>query len=156
MPNYGFKKSYADPSPNIMRRVLGIPAMSDDTTTEWPELANAWAGREIELPQEAAATKAVRPMNSFEKFISGDAAGLTWPWKTIAVNRDVVENEGMDLGDVLAHELIHVGQNSLGGLLRNAYSNVSKKYGNQPREIEAFEYGSSRPVRTKDIHLKGK
>lgn len=158
MPYETNLKSYSKPKPNRMRQLYNRSAMSEQDTKDYPELASAWAGREIEMPDEAAATKSVRPMNWLERnTVGADAAGLTWPWGTIAINPDVVKRDKMDLGEVLAHELVHVGQysNPL-NILRNAYKKYTKGYADQPSELEAFEHTARRPVRTKDIPLKGK
>jgi hypothetical protein len=154
MPYGSKEKSYGTPSPNLLRKLLNLSAMTEEDTKQWPELATAWAGREIEMPEEAAATKSVRPMNWLEeKTVGRDAAGLTWPWGTIALNKKNIE-PGQDLGEVLAHELVHVGQNANPlNLLKNAYHTITKGYGSQPREEEAFERTNYRPVRTKDIVL---
>ena len=158
MGQYDFKKSYSEPTPNKMRQLYNKSAMSEQDTKDYPDLANAWAGREIEMPAEAAATKSVRPMNWLEKNTVGrDAAGLTWPWGTIAINPEVAKENKLNLGEVLAHELVHVGQysNPL-NILRNAYNKYTKNYGSEPSEVEAFDFTARRPVRTKDINLDAK
>lgn len=150
-----FQKSYSPPSPNVARKLWNSSAMSEDVTKQYPDLASAWAGREIEMPAEAAATRNVRPMNWIEnKFSGDDTVAMTWPWGTIAINPDRAKQQKQNLGEVLAHELVHVGQNSNPmNLLRNAYHNLKPYGAEQPREAEAFEYTARRPVRTKDISL---
>ncbi len=122
----------------------------------WPELDAAWAGREHELPNETQATNKVRPMNWYEKnFAAPDADAITWPWGTIALNKDVINKNKQDLGTVLAHELTHVGQNQ-GGLLntlKGLYRSSQSSYDADPKEQEAFAYENTRPVRTRDISL---
>lgn len=155
MPNDHSQKSYPTPKPNLMRRLMNIGAMSEADTKENPELASAWAGREIEMPAEAAATKSVRPMNWLERNTIGkEAAGLTWPWGTIAINQDVAKANKLPLGEVLAHELVHVGQsNSLPHLFKNAIKTATSSYEDQPRELEAFTQTAQRKVRQRDIDL---
>lgn len=156
MPLEPNKKSYSAPKPSRIRQLFNSSAMSEADTDRYPELASAWAGREIEMPAEAAATGKVRPMNWYErKFAAPDADAITWPWGTIAVNQDLIKQNKGDLGTVLAHELTHIGQNSKGPLdyLKGLYRSAKGGYSSDPREIEAFEYESKRPVRTKDIDL---
>jgi hypothetical protein len=126
------------------------------SSQNWPQLDTAWAGREIEMPKETAAANKVRPMNWYEKnFAAPDADAITWPWGTIALNRDVIEKNKQDLGTVLAHELTHVKQNQ-GGLLntlKGLYRSANSSYDADPKEQEAFAYEGTRPVRTRDISL---
>lgn len=123
---------------------------------QWPELGHQWAGREHEMPKETAATNKVRPMNWYEKnFAAPDADAITWPWGTIALNRDVIEKNKSNLGDVLVHELTHVGQNKSGMLdyLKGLYRSNTGSYEADPREQEAFAAEINRKVRKRDIDL---
>lgn len=123
---------------------------------KWPELEQSWAGREIEMPQETQDTSSVRPMNWYEKnFAAKDADAITWPWGTIALNKDLIEKNKSNLGDVLVHELTHVGQNKTGMLdyLKGLYRSATSSYEADPREQSAFAAEVNRKVRKKDIDL---
>ncbi len=144
------------PNTSILRKIFGDP-ISQSTDKEWPELRGAFAGREIEMPDKAAAVNTLRPMNMIEKAILPGTAGITWPWGTVALNRDEIKNSGLDLNDTLAHELVHAGQNTVSGLLKkiyNAPSDFMKPYQDKSQEKEAFDYEHNRPVRHYDINLK--
>lgn len=122
----------------------------------WPELEQKWAGREIEMPKETADTSSVRPMNWYEKnFAAPDSDAITWPWGTIALNKDVITKNKSDLGDVLVHELTHIGQNKVGMLdyLKGLYRSNTGSYEADPREQEAFAAEANRRVRRGDISL---
>ena len=40
------------------------PDLPSKAVTDWPEMEAAWAGRQIEMPDEAARVSKLRPMNS--------------------------------------------------------------------------------------------
>lgn len=122
----------------------------------WPQLEQSFAGREIEMPKETEATSSVRPMNWYEKnFAAPDADAITWPWGTIALNKDLIEKNKANLDDVLVHELTHVGQNKKGMLdyLKGLYRSATSSYEADPREQEAFAAEANRRVRRGDISL---
>lgn len=123
------------------------------TEKEWPELAAAWAGREIEKPQETAMTNKVRQMNKFEQWMNPGAYGITYPWNTIALNKERIKHGVYPLDDVLVHELAHVKQNA--NPIKNWLQQVmySGDYMDDPNEIEAFNEMFNRQVRRADIHL---
>lgn len=114
--------------------------------TEWPELAQKWAGREVEFPEEAGKVNRIGPMNWFEKWKNPDAYAATSPFGTISLNRELIEKDKQNLGDVLTHELGHVGQGK-SGFLRQFYE-PSKL------EDEAVNKEALRKIRRKDIHLR--
>lgn len=97
------------PSPGLLRRLLGGP-ISQDVQQEWPELAKQWASHEMRMPKETTKATKVKPMNWLERMMHGNAYAITRPWNTIALNRPAIEQDKIDLGDVLTHELTHVGQ----------------------------------------------
>ena len=147
------KKRNTDPSPSLIRRMFGGP-MSESTATKWPELQSEWAGRELEMPAETTLTNRVRPMNWYEKYASGpNADAITWPWGTIALNKDVIEQNKSNLGDVLVHELTHIGQKP--GILKYMRNLLpgGPEYLARPEEQEAFQAEAERRVRRKDIQL---
>ena len=142
-------------STSLLRKVFGDP-LSQRNAEQWPELATSWAGRQVEMPNEAAKVNKLRPMNFIEKAILPGAAGVTWPWGTIALNQNEIKNNGLDLGDTLAHEVKHASQNTVGGFLKklyNAPSDMMKPYHEKSQEKEAFNYEYNRPVRRYDINL---
>lgn len=142
-----------------IRDYFGSPSSKVSGAGDWPELHQSWAGREIEMPKETAATRKVRPMNWYEKYWAApDADAVTWPYLgTIALNRDLIEKNKQNLGDVLVHELTHVGQNrntSILDFLKRMIPGGSGSYYEDPRETQAFEAERKRPVRRHDIELK--
>lgn len=133
--------------------------MSDKTAQEWPDLQRSWAGREIEMPNETMATNRVRPSNFIERALMPNAQAVTYPWGTIALNRKSIEDTQSDLGDVLAHELTHIGQNRKSGMLGGIWDNFRQRgsnYGAKDYEQEALEAESQRKVRRFDIPLLNK
>jgi len=112
------------------------------------------ATAQIERPREAAASS-VRSMNALERLLLPQAAGVFWPWGRIGLNRPLIEQSGLDPGDVTAHELVHVGQQQREGfvptLLRDLLA--SREYLARPHEQEALEAEVTRPVRRGDIPL---
>lgn len=141
------KEIKVGPKPNLIRRILGSP-MSERTKQEWPELEAAYAGREIEMPEETARANRIINMGPFTRFMNPDAYAVTGPFGTIALNRALIEKENQDLSDILIHELSHVGQGKK-GFLRNYFN---------PSEIEneAINREAMRKVRKGDIYLRGK
>lgn len=133
----------------------GPPMLDEKDAQEWPEMASSWAGRNIENPTASAQVGRIRPMNFLEKVVLPGAQGYTSPWGTIAYNRNNLPNE--DLGDFLAHELVHIEQQNrpgsgiIGGL-RSAFS-APKPYTERDYEREAFAREGQRPVRRSDIRL---
>lgn len=155
MPQPPKKQVDTQPTPGLMRRLFGGP-VSESTAAAWPELEKSWAGREIEMPSETAATHKVRPMNWYEKYAVGPSGrAIAWPWGTIALDREGIEREKMDLDDLLVHELTHVGQVKKSGLAKHLKETIgaSPEYLARPYEQEAFEAEASRNVRRTDIPL---
>lgn len=103
------------PRPSLIRRILGSGADSQN----WPELENEFARMERQFPNEAAKARII-PMGPLQRMRTPDAYAATGPLGTIALNRDLIEKEKQNLGDVLSHELAHVGQGG-GGFLRGMY-----------------------------------
>ena len=145
------QKSYPPPKPSLIRKLKG-DALSDTSKKNWPQLANAWAAQEIEMPDETQAVGNLRPMNFLEQLLP-DAQGITYPWGTIALNRDNIEKEKADLRSVLRHELTHIGQTGTPkSLLRGLYGQLTNTYENRPNEIEAFKRMYLKKI-PKDIDL---
>lgn len=142
------------PSPGLLSRLFG-QGISDKTSQEWPDLAQAWASRSAEMPRETAMTRSVRPMNAYERFVSGDASAVTWPWGTIALNRPAIEADKTDLNSTLTHELTHVGQRpSLLRHLQNTVTNALSGLGYTERPEEADAFAAERAYKKpKDIYL---
>lgn len=140
--------------PGILRKIFGGP-ISQSVQDKWPELATNWANREIDMPSETTATNKVRPMNWLEKYAVPGADAVTWPWGTIALNKDVMDKNKSNLGDVLTHELTHVGQGQKTGIIGNLRNtlNAPASYLARPNEQEAFGAEASRNVRRGDIQL---
>lgn len=101
------------PTPSLIRRILGSGADSQN----WPELENEWARMERMYPDQTAKAR-ILPMGPLQRFRSPDAYAATGPLGTIALNRELIEKEKQNLGDVLSHELAHVKH---GGFLRQMY-----------------------------------
>lgn len=143
------------PKPGLLRRLFGGP-MSESTAQEWPQLAQEWTRQEFERPNETTMTNRVRPMNWYEKFASGDAHAVTWPWGTVALNKKAIEGDKADLGGILSHELTHIGQKpSIMRHLQNTVTNMASglPYEERAEEQEAFAAEKMRPRRRKDIFL---
>lgn len=153
MPPQKEKQKATAPTPGLLRRIFGGP-ISESTQEEWPELASAWAQQEFAMPSETTWTNRVRPFNFIEKWLNPQADAIQWPWGTIAINKPLVERDKQDLGDVLTHELTHVGQTKRGGW-GDFISRMREKdipYYRRPSEMAAFEAEKKRKKPT-DIHL---
>lgn len=120
---------------------------------EWPELERQWAGRELEMPEETMATRKVRQMNLLERFMQPQAVGITWPWGTIALNRELINPD--ELGDTLVHELTHIGQRRKSGLVKHLKEIMmaSPEYLARPYEQEALAAEQQRKIRRGDVYL---
>lgn len=119
--------------------------MSDSTAQQWPDLEKAVAGRQIEMPEESAKVNRVMSMGPLFKMLNPDAYAVTGPFKTIALNKDLIEHDKQDVNDVLAHELAHVGQGSRGFLRKFTEPDAV--------ENEAVNREALRKVRRTDIRL---
>lgn len=120
--------------------------MSDSLSKEWPALAGEVANSEINMPDESQATNRVVEMGPISKLLYPDAYAVTGPFNTIAFNRGLIEQDKQNLGDVVTHELTHVGQGSRG----------FKRYipgGRTELENEAINREAMRPIRREDIYL---
>lgn len=144
------------PSKSLLQRLLG-GVMSKSTEEGWPELATAWAGREVNMPTEAAGTQRVIEMGPVSRMLFKNAYGVTGPFNTIALNRQAIEQDKQNLDDILTHELTHVGQGQREGLLKKHLKSIattaSSDYLNRPLEQEAFEAEQSRKAIKGDIFL---
>jgi hypothetical protein len=143
-------KVNTSPSPGLLRRIFGGP-ISESTQTEYPELAREWASAEMNMPQETTMTNRVGPMGALGRFLSGGAYAAANPiLGSISLNRQAIEQDKQNLGDVLAHELTHMHQKpSLIAGFRKYYTPPE----NIPEEQEALAAESKRPVRRSDIYL---
>jgi hypothetical protein len=120
MPNKSEKQAI-NPSPGLFRRLMGGRVMSDSLSQQWPELQKEFVNREFDMPQEAAKTNRLMQMGPIMRWLHPDAYAVTGPLGTVALNRNLIEKEGQHLGDVLTHELTHVGQGRR-GFLKNFYN----------------------------------
>lgn len=143
MPNQ--KQVKTEPRPSIIRRIFGGP-LSESTAQNWPQLQQQWAGREIEMPEETARVNRIINAGPLFRYFNPDAYAVTGPFGTVALNRPLIEKEGQDLGDVLTHELAHIGQGKK-GFLRKFY---------EPSKVEeeAINREAMRKVRRSDIPLR--
>lgn len=130
--------------------------MADDKY--WPELENALPVLAGKFPEAAKKAK-VRPMGFFEKLIGGRGNIATTDLDgTIAYNAAVGRKSGMNVDELLAHELQHVNQNLKRSLLQNIWQRVKQgtlPWESRPDEIDAM--AAEHPVRgfrrLKDISL---
>lgn len=140
-------KITTEPSQSLLRRLLGHNP-NVISAGGWPELAQNWASREIEMPNETGQVNRIQPMGWLGKALSGGAYASSNPLTGImSVNRDAIDKDNQNLGDVLTHELTHMGQGPM-GMIRGLFSNQM--------EDEAVNAEAFRKVRRKDIHLRGK
>lgn len=144
MPQYPEQPKPAPNKPSLLRRLFGNP-ISETTSQEWPALATSWAGRQIERPDLEGGVTSLKPMGMFNKWRYPDAYAVTNPMGGIQLNRDLIEKEGQDIGDILVHEMTHANQGA-GGFLRKFY-NPSKD------EDAAINAEAMRKVRKGDIQL---
>jgi len=133
------------PSPGLLRQLLG-DAVSDRTKASWPELEKQWAGRQIEMPGPASKVNRIGEMGWLQRQLNPNAYASTSPLGTIALNRQLIEGEKQDLGDVLAHEMTHVNQGGRGWL--RSFTEPDKV------ENEAINAEAMRPIRRGDIELR--
>lgn len=131
----------------LRRLLLGEDKLPQNLQDKWPELAKQWAGRQVERPDLAAKVGGISEMGLFSKWMNPDAYGSTSPFGHISLNRDLIEKDKQDLGDVLIHEMTHVGQGQK-GFLRKYY---------EPNKVEneAVNAEGLRKVRKTDIPLRG-
>lgn len=145
--------SISTPSLSWRQRIFGDP-LSTGNAEAWPELAKSWAGRQHEMPNEARGVGKLKPMNWLERKIYGPTVqGITYPWGTIALNRENVEANKVNLDDLLVHEMTHIGQKQKGGIL-----GMFSKGGSMDMpdyEQEAFEAANNRYKKNRltDIRL---
>lgn len=119
--------------------------MAESTKQDWPELNTEWASREVDMPNETSATSRVMPMGSLFKKMNPDAYAVTGPLGTIALNRELIEKDKQNLGDVLTHELTHVKQGKKGFLRQLS--------GDSEVESEAINREAMRKVNKNDVDL---
>lgn len=148
------KQVQVKPSPSIIQKLLGR-VMSSSTEKSWPELSTEWASRQINMPNETAATNRVMEMDPISKYMYPDAYAVTGPLGTIGLNRKLIEQDKQNLGDVLTHELTHVAQGKREGLFKHVKNIVTadKDYVSRPYEKEAFDAEQNRKVIRNDIQL---
>lgn len=142
-PTENQRKVNTQPSLGLLRKIFGGP-MSESMQSEWPELQREFVKREFDMPQEAAATNRMFRMGPVMKWLNPDAYAVTGPLGTIALNRELIEKDKQNLGDVLTHELTHIGQGKR-GFLRNIYEPSVVE--NEAINREALRY------RPRDVNL---
>jgi len=134
------------PKQSLIRRLLGLNPLPESLSQKWPELQRQWVGQEMEYPNEAARVNRIMEAGPIFKMLNPDAYAVTGPFGTISLNRELIEKDKQDLGNVLAHELGHVEQGKK-GFLRQFYDRDKLEEG-------AINKESFRPRRTKDILLR--
>lgn len=132
-----------------MRRLFG-GVMSNSTEKDWPQLAQEMNDAEISMPSEALATNRVTEMGPVSRFLHPDAYAVTSPFGTIAFNRALIEKDKQNLGDVVTHELTHIGQGKSAFLKKYVPGGLDKL------EQEAVNREAMRPVRRNDVYLRPK
>lgn len=146
MPNKREKPAVnTQPSPNLFRRLMGGRVMSSSMENQWPELQKEFVRREFDMPNEAAKTTRIMNMGPIMRWLHPDAYAVTGPLGTVALNRGLIEKEKQNLGDVLTHELVHVGQGKK-GFLKNFVN---------PNDVEreAIDREAMMKRDRRDIHL---
>ena len=135
-------KERIGPSPSLIQRLFGGPI---NTVKDWPQLQQSLAGRQIEMPNEAAKLNMISEMGPLSRMRHPDAYAVTGPFGNIALNRKLIETDKQNLDDVMVHELTHVGQGKKGFL--GKFINPSKI------ENDAIDREATRNVRRGDIYL---
>lgn len=142
--------SIGSPSPSIVAKLMG-GALPNSVATGWPELAQSWKTMQGEYPAETAAVPRISTMGPISKMIHGNADAVTGPFGTIHLNKDVIGRNGQDINDVLAHELTHVGQGPISGLIRKMFGDPTIE--NQAVNREAMR-SKQQTVDTSNIPLR--
>lgn len=131
----------------LIKKIVGGP-VSDNQARRWPALAGSFATQSAQMPREASKTNHVGEMGPIFRALNPTAYAATGPFGTIKLNRELIERENQDIGDVLTHEMAHVGQGPM-GWLKNAFGIDSDKL-----EHEAINKEALRKVRRGDIYLR--
>lgn len=137
--------SMSAPSQGWKQKLFGA-AMSDESIDKNPDIARAWAGRQVEFPEAAKNVMSVKPMSMFRKMISDNPYGYTSPLGQISINLDQIRADKQDINDVMAHEMEHANQGMM-GYFRNMLG-----IGND--ENKAINAEAMRKVRRTDIPLR--
>lgn len=139
------------PREGLIRSILsslGIEALGPSLAKRWPELEKQWISQQMELPEETGSVPRIMEAGPIFKFLNPEAYAVTGPLGTISLNRELIERDKQDLGDVLAHELGHVKQGGKGYL--------KQYYDRDALEREAINTEAFRKRRKKDIELRKK
>ncbi len=120
--------------------------LSEKNAQSWPELEQTLAS--IAATQGVPDANNIRPMNWFERMISGNAHGMTNPVTgTVSLNRNVIGEDNADLSSVLSHELKHAEQRKRKGILGTLFGNREA--------LEREAYSSEIPKKySRDIRLR--
>jgi hypothetical protein len=135
--------------PQQERKILNKYPLSDTTAKRWPELASnlaslATSDKSKELVES---TNKIKEMSWLGKLLSGNAHGMMNPITgTVSLNRDVINEDKVDLMSVLSHELKHAYQRDKAGILSLIYGNRDEQ------EKQAYSSEISSPIR-RDIRL---
>lgn len=121
--------------------------MSDSTAKNWPQLESEIADAEINMPNESQATNRVFEMGPVTRTLYPDAYAMTGPLGTIGFNRGLIEQDKQNLGDVVTHELTHIGQG------KQAFYKKYLPGGLSALENEAVNKEAMRPIRRDDVYL---
>lgn len=112
------------------------------------KLAGEVASAEIRMPEAAKRLRMAREMGPVSKFLWPNAQAITGPFGTMAFNPELIEKEQANLGDVVTHEMAHVGQGPM-AVLKSMFSPSARtKY-----EYEAINKEALRPGKKGDINL---
>jgi hypothetical protein len=130
------------PTPNLIQRLFGLVSPQ---AQQWPQLNQAVANQGSIQPDLMNKVTRIMQMGPLFKMMNPDAYAVTGPIGTVALNKDLINKDNQNVEDVLAHEMVHVGQGS-GGFLRKFY---------QPSAVEneAVDKEAMRKVIRGDINL---
>ncbi len=130
MPNKNIDTS---PGPTVRRKLMGGSMASpiDNQYNNWDALNQEWANMERTMPNESAKLNTIRPMTMDES--KSGAYALKLPMNVIAMNKDLIDKNKANVGDIMTHELTHVGNNdtSFTNWFRNMIGS-SNDYMNRP------------------------
>lgn len=85
--------------------------ISQKNKEEWPDLDRAMQRLQAERPDLANKITSISPFSEINKALNpADAEGRTDLFGRVILNRDLIEKNGMDLTNMLAHEGTHAQQ----------------------------------------------
>ena len=139
---------------SLIRKIFGGDALSESNSEQWPQLAASWAGRQHEMPDEVQGVSNLRPMNIFERYFFGPTVNAaTYPWGSIALNRENIEKNKVNMDNLLVHELTHVGQGQREGIAKSMITGGSMDMPDYEAEAYDAENNRYKKNRLTDIKL---